>query len=244
MRSLKGKRVVITGASRGIGEGIARLFAGDGCRLVICGRDEVRLSEVASSLDLSAEDVVTVTCDITEPSGMKAIIDTAWEKLGGVDIFVNNAGVGAAGQITEIEPDEFDRVFDTNLKAVYYCFHELIPRMKKQGQGQIINISSMAGKQGVPGLAVYSASKAALNALSEGVAGEVRNDNIKISVLAPGSTDTGFMSDRSGKQGASHRAKIRLLVADVAEAVLFLARQNENAWMSLAEIRPLITKRG
>jgi len=109
--------------------------------------------------------------------------------------------------------------------------------MKKQGGGHIINISSLAGKQGVPNIAVYSASKAALNTLSEAVASEVRQDNIKISVLAPGSTDTGFMS------GKPNSSKMTLKVDDVAGAVLNLAKQDENTWQSLTEIRPLIIKK-
>lgn len=244
MRSLDGKSVVITGASRGIGAGIASAFAREKCRLVLCGRERERLNQVATSLGLSDDDVITVSADITRISGMKEIVEAAYQKFDTVDIFINNAGIGVDGPVVETTPEEFDRVFDTNVRSVYYCFRELLPRMKEQGHGQIINISSMAGKQGVPGLAAYSASKAALNALSEAVAGEVRNDNIKVSVLAPGSTDTGFMADRSKKPDASQRAKIRLMVEDIAEAVLFLAKQNENAWMSLAEIRPLITTRG
>ena len=241
MQSLMGKTVVVTGGSRGIGAGIARAFAAEQCKLVICGRDEKRLDEVASSLGLPESDVVTVAADITKMSGMKKIVNAAFRQFKAVDIFVNNAGIGVSGPLVETTPEEFDEVFDTNLRSVFYCFRELIPRLKEQGHGQIINISSMAGKQGVPGLAAYSASKAAMNILSEAVAGEVRADNIKISVLAPGSTDTGFMSRGADKSRAMTSSKRRLLVEDVAEAVLFLAKQNENAWMSLAEIRPLIT---
>jgi len=243
VRSLESKVVVVTGASRGIGAGIARLFAGEKCRLVLCGRDQDKLDKVAASLKLPERDIAVISCDISRMSGMKRIVKRSWQKFGGVDIFINNAGVGASGPIEELAPEDYDSVFDTNVKAVYYCFRELIPRMKEQGHGQIINISSMAGKQGVPDLAVYSASKAALNALSEAVGGEVRGDNIKISVLAPGSTDTGFGSRSAGEPRAVSSSKMKLLVDDVAEAVLFLARQNENAWMSLAEVRPLITKR-
>ena len=139
----------------------------------------------------------------------------------------------------ETTEKEYDIIFDTNLKAIYYSFLELIPLLRKQGSGQIINISSGAGRIGVPGLAVYSASKAALNAFSEAVAGEVRNDNIKISVLAPASTDTNLMSNLSKKSMTPSKAAVKLTVDEVAEAVIFLARQNANAWTSMADIRPL-----
>ena len=174
---------------------------------------------------------------------MKKIVETAYKKFGVVDIFINNAGVGVRKTVLDTTEQDFDTVMDTNLKAVFFSFKEIIPRFRKQGFGQIINISSMAGKQGVGGIAVYCASKAALNVFSEAASAEVRNDNIKISVLAPGSTDTGFMAVGSKKKGVHPREKIRMTVEDVAEAVLFMARQNENAWMSLAEIRPLITKK-
>jgi short-subunit dehydrogenase len=116
--------------------------------------------------------------------------------------------------------------------------------MLKQGAGQIINISSGVARIGAPGMAVYAASKAALNILSESVAGEVRNDNIKISVLAPASTDTNFGSNMAGTPSTTtSRAAQKLTVDEVAEAVLFLAKQNSNAWTSLADIRPLKVKK-
>ncbi len=243
MRSVKDKVVVITGASRGIGAGIAAAFAGDGARLVLCGRNKARLDKVAKSLDLPNDRFITVIADITKPAGMRKIINAAYRKFDAVDIFVNNAGIGARKNLVDSSEKDYNLIFDTNLKSAFFCFKELLPRLLKQGHGQIINISSMASRTGVPGLALYSASKAALNTLSEAVAGEVRNDNIKICVLSPGSTDTNFMSGRSRKPSARHRATIRLQVDEVAEAVLFLAKQNSGAWTSMADIRPLVVKR-
>ncbi len=243
MRKLANKTVVITGASSGIGAGIARIFAAQGTRLVLCGRDRGRLTEIARNLGLPGKDISAVVADITKPAGMKKIIDTAFKRFGGIDIFINNAGIGIHKKIISFSEKEFETLMATNFNAIFYCFKQLLPRMLKQGHGQIINISSMAGKQGVPGLAVYSASKAALNVFSEAVAGEVRNENIKISVLAPASTDTTLMSAPAVKSKSAFRETKKLTVHEVAEAVLFLARQNENAWMSMAEIRPLLVKR-
>ncbi len=243
MRSLKDKIIVITGASRGIGEGIARVFAAEQAKLVLCGRHKERLERVAKSLALPKSHVYTVTADITRASGIKKIVNAAYKKFGVIDVFINNAGVGARKNLVDTSEKEYDLMMDTNLKAVFFSLKELLPRMRKQNFGQIINISSGAGRIGMPGLAVYSASKAALNAFSEAVAGEVRNDNIKISVLAPGSTDTRFMSGRSKKSSMHQRATTKLTVDEVAEAVLFLAKQNENAFTSMADIRPLITRK-
>ncbi|TFH57887.1 MAG: SDR family oxidoreductase, partial [Candidatus Zixiibacteriota bacterium] len=202
-----------------------------------------RLDKVAKSLNLPKSHLTTVVADITRASGMKKIVNTAYKKFGAVDVFINNAGVGARKSLMDTSEKEYDLTMDTNLKAVFHSFRELLPRMLKQSFGQIINISSGAGRIGMAGLAVYSASKAALNAFSEAVAGEVRNDNIKISVLAPGSTDTRFMSGRSKKSSMHQRSTAKLTVDEVAEAVLFLAKQNENAFTSMADIRPLITRK-
>lgn len=243
MRSVRGRVVVITGASRGIGAATARVFAKEQAKLILCGRDKKALTGVVSSLKLPKSDYVAVIADITKASGMKKIVNAAFKKFGVIDIFVNNAGVGVRKDIVLTTEKEYELTFDTNVKAIYYSLKELIPRLKKQGGGQIINISSMAGKQGAAGMAIYCASKAALTVLSEAVAGEVRNDNIKVSVLMPGSTATGFMSHLSKDLKPSAKDKPRLSVDDVAEAVLFIAKQNKNAWTSMTDIRPLLVRK-
>ncbi len=244
MRSIQDKVVVITGASKGIGAAAARLFAAEQARLVLCGRNKPRLEKVARSLDVPSSRVVTVVADVSKLAGMRKIIGTAYRKYGVVDIFINNAGVGLRDSVINTTEKEYDLMMNTNLKAVFYSFKELLPRMVKQDFGQIINISSLAGRTGVPGLSVYSASKAALNALSEAVAGEVRNDNIKICVLSPGSTETDFGSGlRKKRTRSSSGSTVKLTVEEVAEAVLFLTKQNRNAFTSMTDIRPLITKK-
>ncbi len=243
MRQLRDTVVVITGASRGIGAAAARLFAKERAKVVICGRDRKRLNEVGNSLGLPKSDYAMVAADVGKASGMKKIVSAACQKFGRIDIFVNNAGVGVRRAIDQTSERDFVQTFDTNVKAVFHSFRELIPRMRRQGGGQIISISSMASKQGAPHLAVYCASKAAVTVLSEAVAGEVRNDNIKVSVLMPGSTDTGFMTHLGRDHKPSSKDKPRLTVGDVAEAILFLAKQNQTAWTSLADIRPLLLKR-
>jgi short-subunit dehydrogenase len=239
MKALTNNVIVVTGASRGIGAAIARAFAKENCKLVLCGRDRDKLDQVAKEIGLPEGHVVTVAAEIRTAEGMKQIVETAYDKFGRVDVFINNAGVGWMKPAMETSEDEYDVTFDTNLKAVFFSFKELIPRMKAQGGGQIINVSSMAGKQGVAGIAVYSASKAALNALCEAVGGEVRYDNIKISVLAPGSTETGF----GGRGPAAKAGKMRLQAEEVAQAALFMALQDQNAWVSNVELRPLIPKK-
>jgi len=238
MRDLKNNTVVVTGASRGIGAEIARAFARQKCKLVLCGRNKELLKEVAASCELSGKSITTIVADVRKPAGMKKIVDTAYKKFGTVNIFVNNAGVGYRRSIVEVAEAEYDATFDTNLKAVFLSFKELIPRMKEQGGGQIINVSSRAARKNDPGLAVYAASKAALNKLSECVAGEVRGDNIKICVVAPGYTATDLVSKPSTRESA----RSLLSAGDVADAVVYLARQNDNAWISMVDMQPLLAK--
>jgi short-subunit dehydrogenase len=239
MKDLKDNVIVITGASRGIGADMARAFAQEGCKLLLCGRDLHELDKVADSTGLAGSDVNVIAADIRKAAGMKNIVDTAYSTFGRVDVFVNNAGVGYMKPAVETTEEEYDNTFDTNLKAVFLSFKELIPRMKAQGGGQIICVSSMAGKQGASGIAVYSSSKAALDTLCEAVGGEVRHDSIKVSVLSPGSTDTGF----GGREPSAKSGKKRLSVRDVADAAVYIAKQEDNAWISQVHLRPLITKK-
>ena len=123
MRTLKDKVVVITGASRGIGAAIARHMAVEQARLIICGRNKKNLQEVASSLNLSRGNYVVVTADVAKASGMRKIVKTGYERFGQVDVFINNAGVGMNKLFVRTSEKEFDTIFKTNLKSVFYCFN-------------------------------------------------------------------------------------------------------------------------
>jgi NAD(P)-dependent dehydrogenase (short-subunit alcohol dehydrogenase family) len=243
MRSLDNLVVVVTGASQGIGAAIALHFASYNSRVVLTGRNKSRLSENAAQFHLPKNRYLVVPGDLTRPDSMKKIISSAVKKFGRIDIFVNNAGVGIHKPVEDTTMAEYNTILDTNLRAIFLSFRELIPLYRRQGGGQIINISSGAARIGSPGLAVYAASKAAVNILSESAAGEVRNQGIKISVLSPASTDTRMMSQMSKESRSPSKASLKLTVDEVAEAVVFLAQQNSNAWTSMADIRPLLIKR-
>jgi short-subunit dehydrogenase len=243
VRSLKNLVVAVTGASQGIGAAIARHFALEGTRLALIARNQEKLETVANDLPLPRKEILVLPTDMRNASAVRIAVQSVRENFGRIDIFINNAGVGINKPVVELSEEEFDTIFETNVKAVFHTFRELIPLFQKQGGGQIINISSGAARIGAPGLAAYAASKAALNILSESVAGEVRNDNIKISVLSPASTETRLMSNMSEASRSPSKAALKLTVDEVAEAVIFLARQNSNAWTSMADIRPLLIKR-
>lgn len=238
MRSVEDCVVVVTGASRGIGAAIARLFDREGARLVLCARSEDDLRATAESLTQASDRIVTVAADVGTKDGMHKVISTAHEKFYHIDIVINNAGVGFGNNIQDMTDDEYDTMMNTNVKSIFYSFREAIPKMIEKKSGQFINISSGAARIGAPGYSVYAATKAAVNVLSESVAGEVRQHGIKINVLSPGSTDTHFGGREPG-QGD----KQRLSPEDVAEAVLFLAHQDANTWTSHADLRPLITRK-
>lgn len=244
MQSLENKVVVVTGASRGIGAAIVRAFAKEGANVVLTARDRARLKKSADESGLTKQRHHIITADITRHSGVKKIVAQTLKKFGRIDIFVNNAGVGVHKSILDTSEKEFDGMFDTNMKGVFFSFLEVIPVMKKQKGGQIINISSAAGLRGEPMIAVYASTKAALNAFSEGVAREVRNDGIKISVLAPASVATDFAYNFTGekKPNPASKAKKKLAVDEVAQAVVGMAKDNPNAWTSLSVLRPLSVK--
>ncbi len=244
MRSLEDKVVVVTGASRGIGASAAQLFAAEGASVVLAARKKADLDKAARRIKTDPKRIFVVAGDVSKAAGMKKIVAQSIRKFGRIDVFVNNAGTGTAKSILDTTEKDFDLMLDTNLKSVFYSYRELLPRMIKQKGGQIINVSSLAGRMGLPGMAVYSASKAALNAFSEAAALEMRNHHIKINYLSPGSTDTNFgygRRHRSSKKNTS--GKIQLTAEQVAEAIVFLAKQDENAFTMAAEIRPLITKK-
>ncbi len=256
MLSLQNKVVAVTGSSKGIGLAIARLFASEGARVALLARNTRELKTALRSIPAGSEGesrCQMVKCDVRQKAEIKSAISQIKKRFGRIDIWVNNAGVGAHKPLTETTEREYDAMLDTNLRAVYYSLKMLIPIFRKQKpnadscKGHVINISSGAARIGAANLAVYAASKAALNALSESVANEVRQENIKISVLSPASTNTNLMRNLSAKKPnralSPSIAATKLTVDEVAEMVVFLAKQNSNAWTSMADIRPLQTKK-
>jgi NADP-dependent 3-hydroxy acid dehydrogenase YdfG len=239
MRSVENKVVVITGASRGIGAAIARHFAKAKAKVVMCARHLEDLEKAARDLEAPESDLLVIPADVGTADGMRRVVDETIEKFEQIDYFINNAGIGLRKPVVETSEEDFDRMFDTNVKAIFLSFQKVLPRMLKRGQGHIINVSSLAAKGNPPQMSIYAASKAAVNSMSDAVGSEVRAEGIKVSVLSPASTDT-RMLDRvsSGTSGIK-----RLTPDEVAEAVMYLATQNENAWTSSVDIRPLYVKK-
>jgi 3-oxoacyl-[acyl-carrier protein] reductase len=225
---------VVTGGARGIGRAITAKLASLGATVVFTGRDQARVQQVAREVAASGHRCEGVVCDLTDLASVEALGQRLRRDYGRVDILVNNAGIGGpSGLLHELAPDDWDAIFNTNLRGVYYMLRAVVPLMIETGSGHIINISSLAGKNPLPRGAAYSASKWGLNGLTYGVAEELRGHNIRVSVICPGSVDTAFSPRRAGKETSK-----MLQPGDVAHAVAMLVAQEPQSFISEVLIRP------
>ena len=232
--SLSGAVAVVTGGTRGIGQAIANKLASMEATVVVCGRDEARAQQVARDLVSRGRRAEGLSCDVTDLASVEALGEQLRKNYGRVDILVNDAGIaGPPGLLHELPPADFEAVFNTNVRGVYYMMRTVVPLMIAAGAGHVINISSLAGKNALPRGAAYSASKWALNGMSYGVADELRSQNIRVSVICPGSVDTDFSPRRHGKD-----TQKMLKPEDVAHAVAMLVTQEPQSFISEVLIRP------
>jgi 3-oxoacyl-[acyl-carrier protein] reductase len=232
--SLSGMVAVVTGGARGIGRAVATKLASLGATVVFTGRDQASVQQVARELAASGHRCEGVVCDLTDLASVDALGQRLRRDYGRVDILVNNAGIGGpSGLLHELAPADWDAIFNTNLRGVYYMLRAIVPLMIESGSGHIVNISSLAGKNPLPRGAAYSASKWGLNGLTYGVAEELRGHNIRVSVICPGSVDTAFSPRRAGKEAGK-----MLQPGDVAHAVAMLVAQEPQSFISEVLIRP------
>src|SRR5690349_14485048 len=227
---LAGKAVLITGGSKGIGFAIARSVSAQGATAAIVGRNGGDLEQARQQL---GGGTVTVDADIRNPADAARAVDEAARRLGGLDVLVNNAGVGLFSNVADMTVDQWQATIETNLSGVFYCCHAALPHLKTRGGGWIINISSLAGKNAFAGGAAYCASKAGLNAFSESLMQELRYDDIRVSYVMPGSVATGFSSGDETK-GADWKIRPE----EVADVVVNLLRHDPRSLPSRVELRP------
>lgn len=236
MGNLVVTNVIITGASRGIGAGIARELADSGYNLGLMGRDKARLEALARELqDTHGDvDIYTAACDLADPAQARAAIASLSDSLGGVHALINNAGQIIRKDIWTLSDEEYDSMVAVNLGGVFHATRAVLPAMREQGGGHIINVSSISGRMPLPGGSVYAATKYAVAGFSESLLQEVREQGIKVTVIFPGSVDSG--ADRH-EAGADHSWKLR--PEDVGEACRDLLRTAPGTLISRLEIRPL-----
>jgi 3-oxoacyl-[acyl-carrier protein] reductase len=223
---------IVTGGSKGIGLAIARAFLDRGMQVTISARNAAELDEAARTL-AAGDRLLTVQADVRKAEDAQRLVDETARRFGGVDVLVNNAGVGRFADVADMSLDDWRQVIDTNLSGVFYCCRAAIPVMKAKGSGFIINISSLAGKNSFISGGAYCASKAGLNAFSEALMQEVRQDNIRVSYVMPGSVSTDF-----GGHESPGVADWKLTSEDVARVVVDLIAHNPRSLPSRVELRP------
>lgn len=229
MSASQGKLALVTGGNRGIGRGIAAALVADGVTVAITARRQADADAAAAALGGGTRGYAL---DVRDHAQVKAVIAKVAADLGGLDILVNNAGVGLFGPISEMSPEDFDTVIATNVNGVFYCTREALPHLRARKGGYIFNVSSLAGRNAFPGAGAYCASKHAVNGFSEVLFQEVRNDDIRVTYLMPGSVATDFGRGTAAKQDWA------LQPSDVGEMVVDLLHTSPRALHSRVEMRP------
>ena len=206
--NIEGKVVVITGASSGLGESTARHLSDLGATVVLGARRVDRIDALARELTANGQPALAVQTDVTDRTQVQRLVDAAIAKFGRIDVMVNNAGLMPHSPLERLKVDDWDRMIDVNLKGVLYGIAAALPAMQAQKSGHIINVSSVAGHKVRPGGAVYSATKHAVRALSEGLRQEVKPYNIRTTVISPGAVDTELPNSITEPDVAANMRKI------------------------------------
>jgi NADP-dependent 3-hydroxy acid dehydrogenase YdfG len=234
--SLGDTRVLITGASSGIGRACAEAFAAEGSRLLLAARRHERLEELATGLSVPT---LPVELDVRDRSGVDAAIGGLPPDWADIDVLVNNAGLAAGfGPLPDNDPDDWDRMIDTNVTGLLNVTHAVLPGMLARGRGHIVNIGSIAGRETYPNGAVYCASKAAVDRITAGLRMDVVGSGVKVSVIQPGLVETEFSMVRFG--GDAERAESvyagldPLTGADIADTVVWVV--SRPAHVQVAEV--------
>ncbi len=253
---LEGRVAVITGASMGIGEAIAKLFLREGARLVLCSRDLERTQAAAERIGANAENTLCLTCDVNRRDHVNALAQTALEKFGRIDIWINNAGFGLNDSIEKVDIAQLRQMFDTNFFGMMECMQAAIPIMRRQGGGDIVNISSVSGHLATPYMGGYAATKHAMQAIGMAARMELRRHNINVVTVCPGYIATDFGKNMlKGSQpervgaAVSFASTADVVARDTLKAVLKRKRQAVTPWfywlfIKLYQNAPGLVERG
>ena len=236
--TLAGKTAVVTGASSGIGEATARLLAREGCNVVLAARREDRLNAFAADL---GEGALAAPTDVTDPAACAALVARTVERFGSLEILVNNAGLGLSGSVAEGDPEDWRKMFDVNVLGVLYVTRAAVRQMLRQGAGDVVFVSSLAGRR-VPRAdgTVYAATKHAVNAVAEGLRMDVHEKGIRVINVEPGLVRTEFpeSSYPSADEYYAEKEYSPLKAEDVAAAVVYALDQPPRVSVNEILVRP------
>jgi 3-oxoacyl-[acyl-carrier protein] reductase len=227
---MEGHTAIVTGASRGIGREIVRLLLENGLNVVAVAKGEYGLERLQEEMR-AGKRLLAVACDIRDHLEVERLFEVATNRFGQIEIVVNNAGVGAFGPVEELAVADFEDMVDTNLKAVFYTCRAAFQHMKRHGGGQIVNVSAVLGMDALPNSAAFCASKWGVTGLTEALRQEGRTHGIRVSMVAPGMTRTGFADT------PPHAKANGLHPETVAEAVHYLLAQGQEAAASSVVLR-------
>ena len=240
MSEIKGKAIVITGASSGIGEAAARLLAQRGAHVVLGPRRTERLEALVAAIRAEGGSAEYQALDVTQREDVESFVNFAQSKFGKVDVVINNAGVMPLSPLEALKIDEWNQMIDVNIRGVLHGIAAGLPIMKQQGFGQFINVSSIGGHAVYPTAAVYCATKFAVMAISEGLRQEVGGD-IRVTVISPGVTESELaetISDPAAREGMREFRKIALGADAIARAIAYAVEQPADVDVSEIIVRP------
>lgn len=233
MESLKNKKALVTGGSRGLGKAIALALANEGVDVVITGRNEVKLQETVKEIENCGVKSSYTIFDVSNEKDVSTSLTKVLEEFGNIDILVNNAGIGEFGGFLELSKEKFEEIIKINLFGPYYVMQSILPSMIAQQSGDVINVASTAGLKGNPMTSAYTASKAGLIGLSESVMYEMRKHNIRVCTLTPSTIATDMAKDLKLTDGNPDTV---LQPEDFAELVIAQLKLNKRALLTTASL--------
>ncbi|QNW86590.1 SDR family oxidoreductase [Staphylococcus aureus] len=231
MTVLTDKVAVVTGAGSGIGEAIATLLHEEGAKVVLAGRNKEKLQNVANQL--SQDNVKIVPTDVTKKEEVDELIKIAQQTFGGLDIVINSAGQMLSSKITDYQVDEWDSMIDVNIKGTLYTAQAALPTMLEQSSGHLINIASISGFEVTKSSTIYSATKAAVHTITQGLEKELAKTSVKVTSISPGMVDTAI----TAAYNPTDRKKLE--PQDIAEAVLYALTQPKHVNVNEITVRPV-----
>jgi NADP-dependent 3-hydroxy acid dehydrogenase YdfG len=242
MENIRNKVVIITGASSGIGEAAAKLLAQNGAKVVLAARREERLHAVVNEIKQGGGEALSVKADVVSAEDMRNLAKFTLNAYGRIDVLVNNAGVMPSSRLNELRVEEWDQMIDVNIKGVLYGIAAVLPAMREQQSGHIINLSSTSGYQVSPTSAVYAATKFAVRAISEGLRlEESATSRIRSTVIAPGLTKTELFDSITSPEVqtiASQLSGKGISPSSIARAIAFAINEPDDTLISEIMVRP------